>query len=82
MSIGGLFTLSDDSHGIAQVGTNFEKALEYLESLQVPHLCFFERNGGIAQTQDSRLGIAMAPLADVKAGNFRYAQRVALVTSP
>ena len=78
--MGGLFTLSDDSHGIAQIGTNFERALEYLESLQVPHLCFFEREGNAAHAQNTRLNltIATAPLADVKSGSFRYAQRKGL----
>ncbi|KAL2266997.1 hypothetical protein VTJ83DRAFT_4274 [Remersonia thermophila] len=35
LAMGGRFTFSDDSHGIAQVGTNYLKGLEYLESLGV-----------------------------------------------
>ncbi|KAI1801060.1 histidinol-phosphatase [Daldinia bambusicola] len=35
LRLGGRFTLSDDSHGIAQVGTNYGRALEYLASLGV-----------------------------------------------
>ncbi|APA13092.1 hypothetical protein SS1G_08612 [Sclerotinia sclerotiorum 1980 UF-70] len=42
--LGGKFTLSDDSHGIGHVGTNFVKAIDYLESLQVQKLYTFERN--------------------------------------
>ncbi|XXG99442.1 hypothetical protein Hte_005781 [Hypoxylon texense] len=33
--LGGRFTLSDDSHGIAQVGTNYGRALDYLAGLGV-----------------------------------------------
>lgn len=36
--------MSDDSHGIGHVGTNFVKAIDYLESLQVQKLYTFERN--------------------------------------
>ncbi|PSS02283.1 Polymerase/histidinol phosphatase-like protein [Coniella lustricola] len=35
LKMGGSFTLSDDSHGIAQVATNYGRALDYLESLGV-----------------------------------------------
>lgn len=43
LSLGGKFTLSDDSHAIDQVGTNYPRALTYLESLGVTHLWTFER---------------------------------------
>lgn len=35
LRMGGKFTMSDDSHGIAQVATNYGRALDYLESLGV-----------------------------------------------
>lgn len=35
MKLGGMMTLSDDSHGIAQVGLNFGRALEFLEKCGV-----------------------------------------------
>lgn len=35
LKMGGRFTMSDDSHGIAQVATNYGKALDYLGSLGV-----------------------------------------------
>ncbi|KAI2620608.1 histidinol-phosphatase [Hypoxylon sp. NC1633] len=35
LRIGGRFTLSDDSHGVAQLGTNYALALDYLASLGV-----------------------------------------------
>ncbi|KAI1809116.1 histidinol phosphate phosphatase H [Poronia punctata] len=33
--LGGKFTLSDDSHSIAQIGTNYKRALEFLTSIGV-----------------------------------------------
>lgn len=41
--MGGKFTLSDDSHGISQVATNYSRALTYLESLGVTEVWTFER---------------------------------------
>lgn len=35
LKLGGKLTLSDDSHGIGHVGTNYGRAIEYLESLGV-----------------------------------------------
>lgn len=43
LSLGGKFTLSDDSHGISQVATNYTRALTYLESLGITELWTFER---------------------------------------
>lgn len=42
--MGGRFTMSDDSHGIAQVATNYAKALSYLESLGITELWTLKRN--------------------------------------
>lgn len=41
--MGGRFTFSDDSHGIAQVGTNYWKGLDYLEGIGVTELWTLER---------------------------------------
>lgn len=41
--MGGRFTMSDDSHGIAQVATNYTRGLEYLEGLGVKEVWTFER---------------------------------------
>ena len=43
MSLGGKFTLSDDSHGVAQVGLNFERVKTYLENVGVETLWHLER---------------------------------------
>jgi histidinol-phosphatase (PHP family) len=54
LGMGGKLTLSDDSHGIAHVGTNYGRAIEYLESLGVQEV----------YTLNSKVG---AEIASVKA---------------
>jgi hypothetical protein len=49
--MGGRFTLSDDSHGVAQVGLNFERVLDYLKSLGVTELYYLERQEQDLRTQ-------------------------------
>ena len=43
LKMGGKFTLSDDSHGIAQVATNYEGALNYLRSMDVKQVWTWKR---------------------------------------
>lgn len=61
MGMGGRFTLSDDSHGVEQVGTNYGRAFEYLEGLGVGELWTFERG------EEVGLVVKSVSLADVKA---------------
>ncbi|KAJ1333247.1 histidinol-phosphatase (PHP family) [Microdochium nivale] len=58
LRLGGRFTLSDDSHGIAQIGTNYGRALEYLESLGVKSVWTFQRDSSV------KTGNGKAVLAD------------------
>jgi histidinol-phosphatase (PHP family) len=44
LSMGGKFTMSDDSHGIAQVATNYARGLSFLESLGVEQVWTFKRS--------------------------------------
>ncbi|KAB5535283.1 Polymerase/histidinol phosphatase-like protein [Coniochaeta sp. 2T2.1] len=44
--LGGRFTMSDDSHGITQVATNYERGLQFLESLGLDAVWTFERRQG------------------------------------
>jgi histidinol-phosphatase (PHP family) len=53
--MGGKFTLSDDSHGIAQVGTNYSRMLGYLEGLGVEEVWTLERHGG--ELREKRVGL-------------------------
>lgn len=47
---GGRFCLSDDSHGIAQVGLNLHKCLEYLESLGAGDIYYLALEGPVGNT--------------------------------
>lgn len=46
LRLGGRFTMSDDSHGIAQVATNYHRGIDFLESLGVGEVWTLERAGG------------------------------------
>ncbi|UNI16624.1 Histidinol-phosphatase [Purpureocillium takamizusanense] len=59
LKMGGKFTMSDDSHGIAHVATNYARGAAYLESLGVEHVWTFHRrpqtdlgDGGARPTLD------------------------------
>jgi histidinol-phosphatase (PHP family) len=43
LALGGRFTMSDDSHGVAQVATNYARAATYLEGLGVKEVWTFDR---------------------------------------
>ncbi|KAK9432503.1 polymerase/histidinol phosphatase-like protein [Lipomyces doorenjongii] len=43
---GGQFCLSDDSHGIAQIGINFHKALKQIEKLGITELSYIDLENG------------------------------------
>lgn len=59
-SLGGKFTLSDDSHGIEQVGTNYGRTVKYLEDLDVKEVWTFEK-------RDGELVLKSVPVDDIKA---------------
>ncbi|KXJ86208.1 Polymerase/histidinol phosphatase-like protein [Microdochium bolleyi] len=68
LRLGGKFTLSDDSHGIAQIGTNYARAIDYLESLGVKSVWTFQRVAG--QTSEDGKAVLTdreVPFEDVKA---------------
>ncbi|OAA43867.1 histidinol-phosphatase [Beauveria brongniartii RCEF 3172] len=69
LRLGGKFTLSDDSHGIGHVATNYLGAVKYLQSLGVEHVWTFRRgphpwapNQGRATLED-----VAVPLAEIRA---------------
>lgn len=64
LMMGGKFTLSDDSHGIEQVGTNFERAFDYLDGLGITELFVLEGKG--LEGRNS-VGPRAVSLADAKA---------------
>lgn len=48
---GGGFTLSDDSHGTGQVGTNYNELLRFVEETGIEDISYFEQG---STTRDSR----------------------------
>ncbi|EXF73429.1 histidinol phosphate phosphatase HisJ family protein [Colletotrichum fioriniae PJ7] len=65
LAMGGRFTFSDDSHGIAQVATNYKRNVIYLESLGVKEVFTFERGpvegvNGDAKAMLREKGVALA----------------------
>ena len=62
VKLGGKLTLSDDSHGVAQVATNFGRAVDYLESLGVEELWLLEGKNSGARA----LGLRSVSLERVK----------------
>ncbi|TWU75833.1 histidinolphosphatase [Metarhizium rileyi] len=62
--MGGDFTMSDDSHGIAHLGTNYSRGLSYLESLGVTNLWTFQRqpHPGVAGSAKATLSDKAVPL--------------------
>jgi histidinol-phosphatase (PHP family) len=62
LKLGGKLTLSDDSHGVAQVATNFSRAVNYIESLGVQELWLLEgKNSG-----ERALGLRSVSVESVK----------------
>ncbi|KAK4460939.1 Polymerase/histidinol phosphatase-like protein [Cladorrhinum samala] len=57
LAMGGRFTFSDDSHGIAQVSTNYLKGLKYLEDLGVNEVWTFERQAHPGVKEGKKSGL-------------------------
>lgn len=58
LEMGGKLTMSDDSHGIVQVGTNFERAIGFLEDLGVGEVFTLEGSEG-ANAQGEIRGVSV-----------------------
>ncbi|ATY67333.1 histidinol phosphate phosphatase family [Cordyceps militaris] len=69
LKLGGKFTLSDDSHGIAHVATNYLGAVTYLQSLGVQDVWTFRRNPHpwAAGQGPATLEDVAVPLAEIRA---------------
>jgi histidinol-phosphatase (PHP family) len=49
---GGKFVLSDDSHGVGQVGLNYHRLLRYIKDLGLSHYYHVEVDNGIISTKE------------------------------
>lgn len=61
LAMGGNFTLSDDSHGKDQVGTNYGKLLDFVEVNGLSTLIYFEKD--IATRDDRFPGVSTKPVS-------------------
>ncbi|RFU72588.1 histidinol-phosphatase php family, partial [Trichoderma arundinaceum] len=68
LQLGGRFTMSDDSHGIAQVATNYGRALTFLESLGVEQVWTFQRQDhpGAGEATKATLDDVSVSLSDFR----------------
>ncbi|KAI0592821.1 histidinol phosphate phosphatase HisJ family protein [Biscogniauxia sp. FL1348] len=68
LRLGGRFTLSDDSHGIAQLGTNYARALDYLAGLGVTEVWTLRRRQSADKNQKPvQLEERSVPLEEIRA---------------
>ncbi|OAA58722.1 histidinol-phosphatase [Cordyceps fumosorosea ARSEF 2679] len=69
LRLGGKFTLSDDSHGVAHVATNYLAAVRYLQDLGVEHVWTFRRGPHPWKPghERARLEDVAVPLAEIRA---------------
>lgn len=67
--MGGKFTLSDDSHGIGHVATDYKRAVAYLQSLGVQHVWTYSRHPhpGLDNSTKAQLEPVAVSLADIEA---------------
>ena len=63
LKMGGKLTLSDDSHGVVQVGTNFEKAIVFLEELGVEEVFTLEGKDG-ANAHGGSMGVTVRSIKE------------------
>jgi histidinol-phosphatase (PHP family) len=64
LKLGGKLTLSDDSHGVAHIGTNYARAFDYLQNLGVVDLWTLESKGEVMG--EAPAGLRKITLASVK----------------
>ncbi|PNY29383.1 histidinol-phosphatase [Tolypocladium capitatum] len=66
--MGGKFTMSDDSHGIGHIATNYARGITYLESLGVEHVWTFQRrpHPGVENSTRAALEDASVPLREFR----------------
>ena len=53
---GGRFVLSDDSHGVNQVGLNYHRIFQYMSDLGITHYHHIEVNDGAIVIMENPVG--------------------------
>lgn len=70
LEMGGRFTLSDDSHGVEQVGTNYERVLQFVEETGIKEVHFFGRGGVAFDHRFPNVSMSLVSLAELKRHAF------------
>lgn len=70
LEMGGRFTLSDDSHGVEQVGTNYERVLQFVEETGIKEVHFLERGGVAFDQRFPNVSMSSVSLAELKRHAF------------
>lgn len=68
--MGGNFTVSDDSHGIDQIGSSYRELLRFAQEVGITHFTYFEKG---SPTKDSRfpdIAIRTTALSQVQSHPF------------
>jgi len=63
--MGGNFTLSDDSHGIGHVATNYEKLPEFLEKAGIRTIVYFEKGSTTKDPRFPGVSVGMSKVKDL-----------------
>lgn len=71
MGMGGTFVLSDDSHGVDQIGTNYDKVMEFLEKAEIMEVYALERIvGGVSSDRLDNTIFRRIPVQELKEHRF------------
>lgn len=66
MARGGQFTISDDSHGINHVGTNYSRLLMFIENTKICPVVFFEKGSPTKDIRFPGITTKIVSLAKIK----------------
>ena len=62
---GGGFTLSDDCHGIGQVGTNYDELLRFVEEIGIEDIVYFEQGSTTRDSRFPNITVATSSVVDL-----------------
>ncbi len=63
---GGHFALSDDSHGVDQVGAKYREVIEFAEKIGTTTITYFEKSPNFKDDRFSGISERIIKLADLK----------------
>ena len=67
---GGQFTLSDDSHGIDQIGFGYDQVLSFAQQVGISTLTMFEKGGATKDARFHRIATKEIGIQEVTTTNY------------